>query len=184
MNKLQWHHETRKLSELREYDRNPRQILEKGFKDLQQSLDEFGLAEPLCIQPDGLIIGGHARYKALLAAGEMEADCMVPDRPLTHEEMKRLNLRLNKNTAGIFDMDMLAADFEIPELNKIGFEKKDFGFDIDFAPNLNPDSSLIHTTEEDIDHTGQDLNARFQKTKDNIEVICPKCGQEFKFSGN
>jgi hypothetical protein len=153
--KIQWHHETRPLAELREYDRNPRRILEKGFKNLQESLDEFGLAEPLCIQPDGLIIGGHARYKVLIAAGETEADCMVPDRPLTHEEMKRLNLRLNKNTAGIFDMDMLAADFEIPELKEMGFEDFELGIDV----------------PENKDH---EVN---ETLKTNNK--CPKCGYEF-----
>jgi len=54
---IKWTVESRKLSELRAYEKNPRRITEKGLNDLIKSLELFGLAEPIVINRDDTIIG-------------------------------------------------------------------------------------------------------------------------------
>lgn len=124
--KIAWHTETRKLSDLKEWDRNPRLITEKGIADLTRSIDKFGLAEPIVINTDGLILGGHARYKVLKAKGETECACYVPDRQLTPEEVEEINIRLNANIAGTWDFETLANEWDEEKLTDWGLEIPEF----------------------------------------------------------
>ena len=149
-----WKLERRKLSDLKPFEQNPRRIMEKGLADLTKSIAKFGLAEPLIIQPDGLIIGGHARYQVLLAQGAQVADCYVPDRALSQKDMIELNIRLNKNVAGEFDFDALAGldGIDVVDLVGFGFEEHELGVVPD--DNKPIDEAAMADTEHE----------------------CPKCG--------
>lgn len=65
MKKTTWTLVKRKISNLKLYEFNPRDITEKGLEDLKKSIDKFGLAKPIVINTDNIIIGGHARYLVL-----------------------------------------------------------------------------------------------------------------------
>lgn len=118
-----WQMEIRSIKTLKPNPDNPRVLTEKGMADLKKSVEKFGLAEPLVIQPDGTVIGGHARLKDAELRQETEIACMVPDRALTEAEMKELGIRLNRNVAGQWDWDILANQFEIEELTDWGFSE-------------------------------------------------------------
>ena len=120
MKKIIWKTEKRKLSELHPWERNPRQATDKQAQDLSKSLDKFNLADPLIVNTDNTIIGGHFRYKILKEKQIEEIDVRMPDRKLTDKEIKELNIRLNKNL-GSWDFDELA-NFEEDLLKNIGFE--------------------------------------------------------------
>ena len=123
--KITWKTETRKLSELIDWVSNPRIMSEDGLDRLEDSIDKFGLAEPLVINIDGTVCGGHGRKKILERRKIKTADCMVPNRKLTEDEFKELNVRLNKNIAGIFDTERLQVLFEPEELYDIGFTESE-----------------------------------------------------------
>ena len=80
---LTWHTEKKRLKDLIPYERNPRKGGEKEVEDVNKSITKFGLAEPLVINTDGTIIGGHLRRKLLLEKGVEEEDVRVPNRKLT-----------------------------------------------------------------------------------------------------
>ena len=130
---ITWHNEVRRIKDLIPYVANPRQITEKQAKDLKKSLDKFGLADPLVINTDNTIIGGHERKKILETligvAPDFEVDVRVPDRELTIDESRELNVRLNKNVAG-WDFDILANNFELQDLKEWGFEDSDLDLDL------------------------------------------------------
>lgn len=123
---MNWKIERRQLDTITEYPHNPRVITKKGLADLKRSIDKFGLAEPLVINTDGILIGGHARYQVLKSQGVTEVDAYVPERELSEEEYRELNIRLNRNIAGSFDFDILANEFDLPDLIEWGFELTDF----------------------------------------------------------
>jgi hypothetical protein len=123
---MNWHIEQRKLSDLKEYPHNPRVITKKGLVDLKRSIDKFGIAEPIIVNTEGTIIGGHARYQVLKSNGTKEIDVYVPERELSEDEYRELNVRLNKNIAGEWDFDILANEFELPDLIDWGFETSEF----------------------------------------------------------
>lgn len=120
---IAWHGERRHISELNPAPYNPRRMTEKQTEDLGQSLARFGLAEPIVINLNNTIIGGHQRIKVLVAQGIDGVDVMVPDRLLTAEEEKELNLRLNKNV-GEWDLEALA-NFSADLLKDVGFDSAD-----------------------------------------------------------
>ena len=152
---LQWHAEKVKVSDLKEYEGNPRYFTEKGLADLKQSIERFGIAEPICCNPDLKIIGGHARKKTLLELGVKEVLAIIPERKLNNKEIKELNIRLNKNQAGSWDFDILANEFELDDLVDWGFDKIDFGI-------IENDQ----IKEKEIDEL-------------NTENECPKCGYKW-----
>ncbi len=54
--KLTWHTEKRRLGDLIEWDKNPRQLKDHDAEHLKKSLDAFGVADPLIINIDNKII--------------------------------------------------------------------------------------------------------------------------------
>lgn len=122
---MNWTLKKIKVSELKEYKSNPRALTKKGLTDLENSINKFGIAEPPVLNTDLTIIGGHARKKTFQKLGIKEVNCYIPERELTEQEVKELNIRLNKNIAGEWDFDILANEFEIPELIEWGFEENE-----------------------------------------------------------
>jgi len=60
-----WHNETRMLSELIPYEKNPRIISKDDAKRLKKSLKNTGYAETIAINTDNVIVAGHQRYYLL-----------------------------------------------------------------------------------------------------------------------
>jgi ParB-like chromosome segregation protein Spo0J len=60
--------ELRKLSEIKPYPGNPRQN-DDAVDAVAASLREFGFRQPIVVDGEGVIVCGHARYKAALQLG-------------------------------------------------------------------------------------------------------------------
>ena len=123
--KINWKLERRKLSELIPHPQNPRHFTEKGMKDLENSINSIGFAQPININQVGTILSGHARVLKLQEMGETEVDVYVPDCALTPKQEEEILIRMNANTAGQWDYDKLANEFELPELQDWGLELPD-----------------------------------------------------------
>ena len=130
MTKITWTITSRPINDLIPADYNPRQMTEKQQKQLEESLTKFGIAEPIIINKNNVIIGGHQRVVLLKKQGHKEIKVSIPDRELTQEEEKELNIRLNKNL-GEWDFDLLANNFDIGDLEAFGFEAKDLKVDFE-----------------------------------------------------
>jgi len=116
------------ISKLKPATYNPRQISTKQYNDLKNSIERFGLVDPIIVNKDNTVIGGHQRLKIIKSLGEKTIGCIVLD--LNKEKEKELNIRLNKNT-GDFDMDILANEFDVEELTDWGFKHIELGLNID-----------------------------------------------------
>lgn len=134
---LTWHTEQRRLGELIEWDKNPRQLTNHDAEHLKKSIDNFGVADPLIINTDNRIIGGHMRRRIMLQNGykpDDMVDVRVPDRALTERESEELAIRLNKNS-GSWDFDALADVFELDDLLEWGFDRRELSVgDMEFLP--------------------------------------------------
>lgn len=127
---MQWTIKKTKLSELKEYHKNPRKLTKKQLVDLKKSIKTFGLCEPIVANLDDVIIGGHQRVKAMLDLGTSEADVYFPAELLTEKQVEELNVRLNRNS-GEWDYDILANSFDLSELVSWGFEAAEFGIELE-----------------------------------------------------
>lgn len=128
---------------------NPRKDLQAGdeeYEKIKRSVKEFGLVEPLVINKDMTIIGGHQRYKVLYDLGYDEVDCVMVE--LSKEKEKLLNLALNKISGewdkgklkdifielDILEEDISLAGFGVDEVDKMlgrfddGIEKPEVEF--------------------------------------------------------
>jgi site-specific DNA-methyltransferase (adenine-specific) len=116
---ITWHTEQRRLGDLVEWDKNPRRLSKHDAEHIKKSLAKFGVADPLIINIDNTLIGGHQR-KRILGDADMLVDVRVPSRLLTPEEAEELAIRLNKNN-GEWDWDKLVANFDKDHLIDYGF---------------------------------------------------------------
>ena len=105
---------------------NPRQLSDKQYKNLKDSISRFGLVDPIIVNKNkdrkNIIIGGHQRIKVARTMGISEVPCLYIDLP--YEKERELNVRLNKNT-GEWEFDILANTFDIDELIEFWFEEKE-----------------------------------------------------------
>ena len=140
--------ESKLITDLKPATYNPRQISTKDYNSLKDSVKKFGLVDPIIVNKDMTVIGGHQRLKICKELKHIETDCVVLD--LSKEEERELNIRLNKNT-GDFDMDILANEFDIDELVDWGFKHIDLDVNIDKIVDDNiDDGATITIKEEDL----------------------------------
>ncbi len=122
---------------LRVADYNPRKWSEESIKGLSESVQKFGLVDPIIVNnaPSRLnvVIGGHFRLKVAKDLGYREIPVVYLNIPDVDKE-KELNLRLNKNV-GEWDWNLLAK-FDESFLSEVGFSSEDLDeiFDIDVNP--------------------------------------------------
>jgi site-specific DNA-methyltransferase (adenine-specific) len=147
--KITWHNEKRKISQLIEFDKNPRTLSNKEHKDLKKSLEKFSLAEIPAINQNNKILAGHQRLKILteLYGNDFEIDVRVPNRNLTEKEEKEYNIRSNKNT-GEWDFDILSNEFELDNLLEWGFEHEDFGIN-QFLSGENENDEIVEPNKSE-----------------------------------
>ena len=180
---IQWAVVKKDLTELQEYEHNPRILTPEKLKHLEESIRKFGCAEPIIINTDNTICGGHGRKRTLQKLKVKEVDCYVPSRTLTPEEFDELNIRLNKNVAGKFDLDILSNRFEFDELQDFGFSLRDLGMDtnMEYDPNLNPQYANTFIEESDMEKARQNELNRFSPDQtEKRQITCPKCYAEFE----
>lgn len=89
--------EKRLISDLKPADYNPRKALtpeDAEYQKIKRSIETFGYIDPIIINSDGTIIGGHQRHTVLTDLGYTEVDVVVLN--LSKEDEKALNVALNK----------------------------------------------------------------------------------------
>lgn len=114
-------HERRRLADLNPAAYNPRKALKPGdpeFKAIASSISELSYSDPIIINDDGTIVGGHQRATVLQHLGYTEADVVVVS--LSKQDEKALNIALNK-IGGAWDMEKLKDALEDLSLSPIDF---------------------------------------------------------------
>ena len=96
------------IEKLKAADYNPRIDLQKGneeYEKIKRSIKEFGYVDPVIVNSDMTVIGGHQRLKVLKDLGYKKIECAVVE--LSKEKEKALNIALNK-ISGKWDYDKLS----------------------------------------------------------------------------
>ena len=130
------------LKELKPAAYNPRKKLKKGDKEyekIKQSLLKFGYVDPIIVNNDMTVIGGHQRLTVIKDLDYETAKCVIVDLP--KEDEKALNIALNKIT-GQWD-DALLADLLL-DLQESDFNLDLTGFE---PPEIDDILSNVHDKE-------------------------------------
>lgn len=155
MSAMQW--KTLSVDALRPAAYNPRKKLKAGDKEyekIKNSILEFGYVEPIIVNYDMTVIGGHQRLTVLKDLGYTEVQCVevhIED----ENKVKALNIALNKIT-GAWN-EQLLADL-IVDLRAANFNTDFTGFE---APEIEQLFSKVHN--KDIKEDDFDVEAELQK---------------------
>jgi hypothetical protein len=109
-------------AKLKPAEYNPRKDLQPSdpeYIQIQKSINEFGLVDPLVVNSDMTVIGGHQRLKVLTGAGFEKVPCSIVTLDKTKE--KALNIALNK----------ISGEWDFPKLKDLIVELDTGGFDLD-----------------------------------------------------
>ncbi len=145
-----------KIADLVPASYNPRKALKPGDKEyekIKRSIQEFGYCEPVIVNSDMTIIGGHQRVTVLQDLGYDEIDCIVIEIDKTKE--RALNIALNKIT-GEWNKELLA-DL-IADLQDSDFDVTFTGFD---PPEIEQLMNSVH--DKDIVEDDFDIDAQLEK---------------------
>ena len=151
---------------------NPRKKLKPGdseYEKIKNSIEEFGFADPLVVNADMTIIGGHQRLTVAQDLGFTEVPCAVVDIDKTRE--KALNIALNKIT-GAWDENLLA-DL-LKDIEDSNFDLGFTGFD---PPEIEMLFNKVHSkdvTEDDFDVEAELTQPVFSKLGD-LWCLGPHC---------
>ena len=141
---------------------NPRLDLkpeDKEYQDIKRSIVEFTLVEPLVINKDMTVIGGHQRLKVLKDLQYKEVPCIMVD--LDKQKEKMLNIALNK----------ISGDWDRVKIKDLLLELDTGEYDI----------TLTGWGEQEIEdlmtefHVEEEINEKEVDENMETENECPKC---------
>ncbi len=159
---IQWVEKKVRLSALRPYEKNPRTITEPQFERLKASLLADGYHSRIKATTDLRVMGGHQRIRAMKEiATELGIEggmipVLVPDREISDDQFKRILLTDNHSN-GVFDMEMLANDFDLEFLQGVGLHEVTNIAPMGDEPEGGPAGGCVR---------------------------CPQCSEEFPVKGN
>ncbi len=137
---------------------NPRKNLKPGdpaYEKIKRSMTDFGYVDPIIWnESTGNIVGGHQRYKVLVAEGATELSCVVVhiDNP---EDEKALNVVLNK---AVGEWEPVALADLLQELQAKDYDIASTGFDA-----AEVDELLSNLHEKDVKEDDFDVDAELDK---------------------
>lgn len=181
----------RKLSELTEWDKNPRSINKDAFERLKYQIVMLGMYKPLIIDQGDMILGGNMRFKASNSLVEDQKN--IPSQPaadmveyydklrqmdltkvptvlrVCENDKERIEVALSDNDrAGYYNETELA---ELVELNGIDSEL----FSIDLTESKTIDE-IINAEPSDLT---DDKEVDPEKLLGDHLCECPRCGFQF-----
>ena len=144
------------LKELKPAAYNPRKKLKKGDKEyekIKQSLLKFGYVDPIIVNEDLTVIGGHQRLTVLKDLDYETAKCVIVK--LSKEDEKALNIALNKIT-GQWD-DALLADL------LLDLQESDFNLDLTSFEPPEIDNILSNVHDKELSEDEFDVEEELKK---------------------
>ncbi|MEL6896086.1 MAG: DNA modification methylase [Planctomycetota bacterium] len=121
------------LDRIKPYEKNPR-INDDAVAAVVQSINEFGFRQPIVVDPDGVIIVGHTRWKAAKQLNLAEVPVHIAT-DLEPEAVKAYRIADNRTGENAkWDYDLLP--IEVGELQQVGFDCELLGFNSDELAKL------------------------------------------------
>lgn len=152
--------EKMRLADLKPAAYNPRKALKPGdpeYEKLAASIERHGYIDPIVINEDGTIIGGHQRRTVMMDLGYEEAEVIIVDIPDRNDEIAA-NIALNQ-ISGEFEKDALVN--LLIQLESAGYDTAAAGFDSNDLAALFKGVDL--TKEANDDH--YDIDKVMQETE-------------------
>lgn len=161
-------YELRKISDLTNWENNPRSILEEDFNRLKEQIKVHGIYKTLLVNQDNIVLGGNMRLRAFKDLGITEVMCGIIE---TLDDGEMLAYALSDNDqAGITDDLKLAEVFHLHPINTELYKIQ--------SNVLRPLETIINPADPII-KDNQEVNAE-ELLDENKTTTCPKCKFEFE----
>ena len=147
------------IKDLNPAEYNPRKRLKPGDKEyekIKHSIEEFGFADPVVVNSDMTIIGGHQRVTVAAALGYTEVPCAIVEVSKTQE--KALNIALNK-ISGEWNQELLADLIQ---------DLQDSDFDVGFTGFEPPEIEQLFSKVHDKKVKEDDFNVEAELKKTTV----------------
>jgi ParB-like chromosome segregation protein Spo0J len=114
------------------YENNAKIHTDAQIDDLAKSIDRHKLNNPITVDRDGVIIGGHGRRLALKKLGRKKVPVIVRN-DLSKEEADALRLSDNQTASTDYDTEAVQAELERlyeleVDLDGLGYDEKELEF--------------------------------------------------------
>jgi hypothetical protein len=130
--------EVRRISDLTADPDNARTHDKKNLDAIASSLEKFGQRKPIVVMPTGVILAGNGTWAAAKQLGWTEITVSVTPADWDYATAKAYALADNR-TAELADWDTDILASQLIELDSVGWEAKDLGFDADLTPPTDPE---------------------------------------------
>ena len=157
-----------KLANIEPYKNNPRKN-DEAVNAVAESIRQCSYITPIIVDENYVIIAGHTRYKALVALGIDDAECLICD-GLTEEQKKKYRFLDNK-IGEKATWDLMKLEVELEGLDLEGFDFLGMAADlpVDSDGSSGSEKELTGTTEIDAEVFGDE----------KFKYECPNCGFRF-----
>ena len=157
-----------KLADIEPHKNNPRKN-DAAVNAVAESIRQCGYIAPIIVDEDHVIIAGHTRYKALVALGMDDAECLICD-GLTEEQKKKYRFLDNKTgEKATWDLMKLEVELEGLDLERFDFFCMAADLPVDSDGSGGSKKELTDTTEIDAEVFGDE----------KFKYECPNCGFRF-----
>jgi len=160
MKKIEWQPEVVLIADMKPAEYNPRKRNNKAKKAFAKNREEYGNLEPIVLNLDNTIIGGHQRYYHAIDCGDKEMETFKPNVQLSIEDEKELNLILNSITGRTVIDGLIALNFSQDQLDELGF--REFRIPVIKVP----DTAVVEAGKQ----KNKSILAMFFEVKDLVEV--------------
>lgn len=161
----------KKLNEIKPYFKNPRKN-DKTVEMLVKVIPQVGFNVPILIDKDGVIVKGHARYKAAFKLGMTEVPCVI-----TNASPEQINLdRITDNR--ISELSEWMEEGLMHELDALDVKFDDILGDLDLKTDV-IENQFDMTELEEIENEHPNLSDE-DKQKIYEEMIAKKEAEEQK----
>ena len=160
---------------------NPRVITEEDFANLIKSIEELPKMleiRPIVVNEDMMVIGGNQRLEAMRELGYKKATVFIA-KGWTPDELEQYVIKDNTHF-GSWAWSMLDAK-DKDRLESWGLDVEEWEKD-EFVPELNPNTSNVEITPEDVAKKNEQLNNNFNGTGNTVkrDITCPHCLEDFE----
>ncbi len=174
------------VSDIKEYARNPRQHSDEQVQEIANSITHFGWKAPILVDDTNTVISGHGRLKAAKLLG-LETIPVVETGAISPEDRAAYVIADNRLAEkSSWSVELLQLEFD--SLRDFDFDMSLTGFDIEtrlatFEPELQPTAANREITDADVLKTADRMDVMGNAPQE-MEVLCPHCGEEFAISGS
>lgn len=156
--------ELRPISQLKGWDKNPRQIRNEDFERLVYQIKTLGVYKPLIIDEEGVVIGGNMRLAAFKKLGMNQVWVSVVKAP-TDADKLAYALSDNDQTGYYLEQELA----ELANMAKLADQEQ---YKLNSKKSVSVEELLQGLSPDEESGGGQEPGLQ--------TVICPHCGQEFE----